>query len=182
MIKKTYLMAAVLVTCVASMLVPAARVALALPDVVTMPISLSPAGDDGGCLICVDNPWYCPPDFHDAYEKTQPWEIADRKWGSGPHPISDPCRSTLCDSAHPAGCKYEDRLSNADLERLRSSLEAEDMKDIEAILAAHTDQVVVNVARSAIQVSSNCSHAVIAHLPISSKLANSLAAVTHSPE
>lgn len=149
---------------------------LAAPDtrtagaaVLVMP--LSALADD--CDIRCTEPPDCDPGEHDAWEGSP--VNAMRNGGVHLDPV---CYPGTCDTKHGPMCGPPD-FANSEFEELRRRLARNDAAGAATLVLAHGREVVVNVERSAVQIL-DCTGGVVAHLPVSTDLAASLAHASRS--
>lgn len=132
-------------------------------EAVVEAVAMSMVDSDGDCITCDRQD--CRRRYHNARNPT-PEDPANWSRNFGVH-VSEPCFSGSCWQKHRPRCSSEDGLTVAmvDMEQLRGSIEAKDVKDVKDLLANHTESTALNVERSAVQVM-DCGGAVIAHFPV----------------
>lgn len=124
------------------------------------------AGD--GCLACATGSIVnCSTGAHKAWTSSSDdvW-----KYGFGPH---ENCVYGSCSLSHGA-CDIEGDLTVTQVvEMIEAAVVTHNARGLNEILAIHAKQVAVSVQRSAIQIT-NCTGAVIAHLPVTPTLITAL--------
>ena len=113
---------------------------------------------EGGECAVHCGPFGCPSGWHLAILTMQ--SFLNSEWGSGPH-YDFNCYPGTCDDEHPE-C---DQIEGEELEVLRLALAGDDVLEAARFINQHSARVVMNLARSAVQVSS-CRGEIVAHLPV----------------
>jgi hypothetical protein len=122
---------------------------------------------DTSCELVCDGAG-CPTGWHDAWE---PYAVdPDAQRGAGAHEPTPVCYSGTCEDKHPP-CEMS--FAGADMEALRVALVAGKMTAASGMLHLHAESLSLNVARSAIQVTS-CTGSVIGHFPLHPAMARRL--------
>jgi hypothetical protein len=82
------------------------------------------------------------------------------------------CKSGTCDTKHgPEGCISG--FAQVEAEGLRSALARRDLPELVRLADDYPEQVLINEERKAVQIAS-CDGAVVAHLPVESRLLDAL--------
>ncbi len=123
--------------------------------------------DDDDCVSClkVNEEESCPGDWHYAWDNTGSPEQDAWTRNGGAH-LDGLCRWGTCDVRHGPLCT-QTFPSPVDSAALQFAVAADDAAGVVRALLDHSDQVLLNRARSAVQVL-NCSKAVSLHAPLSS--------------
>lgn len=137
-------------------------------------VAMSMAGTD--CVFCDEDA--CPGGSHDAWEPT----IADPNYtrNGGVH-LDYECYPGTCSTMHGPRCggspdPFDDPvIAMVDMDRLRGSIEANDVQAVKDLLASHTESTALNIERSAVEVT-DCRGAVVAHFPVGRKFLDRVSA------
>lgn len=116
-------------------------------------------------IDCDDSELYCPSGKHDAWDTTPNFYYWTRN--GGVHAYPQDCRDYSCGVRHGPYCPNPEAvpMSGMDIENLRNAIQAEDGRRLAKILEKHSQELTLNVERSAVQLL-DCNGAVVMHLPV----------------
>lgn len=146
---------------------------IAAPESLTTPIAFDTC--DLWCLDDADGG--CDPNEHFAYEPL----ASPGYWRAGGQHYNGYCAESTCQLMHgrctplPGG----DALTDADVETVRVAVLNGDTDALTKLIVSHPQELVLNAKRGALQVNS-CVE-VVAHFPLSSDLAKSIAHSVSDP-